>query len=256
MMTAVAVLALLITFLGKSVDTMSQSWIAGQRRANNFAKARAMLDMFSRDIQSGVFRADLASFPSGTASGSDIAFYTQRAGVATGSQGLLRNLSLVRYQFDASPNNVTGFTTLERGDAAISWNSPASLVSFGNTAKLPQTSQLTYRSTAPGVIAFKILFVLADGTLSATCPSGPSAANPAKGAGLALAVVDDEGLKQLTLAQASALRLALDGAAGGTRSVQGDWQRYLATAMNWNTYPKGLAQGLRIFERYVRFPDL
>ena len=252
MLTAVAVLCLLVLLLGQSVGTMSRTWLAGQRRVNNFTKARAMLDMFARDVQSGLFRSDLAAFPP-AAPGSAPALYTQRQGISAGN--VPRGVSLVQYRFDgASADNVAA-TTLERGDMAVLWDSSASLISFGDAADFPAANQnlLVYRNTAPGVIAFEIVFILADGTLTPSYVSGGT--NPARAVGITLAVVDDQTLKQLSAQQVSALRAGFGSAADGTRNVQGDWQRYLAT-LNWNSYPKNLGDSLRVFARYVPFPDM
>lgn len=252
MLTAVTVLCLLVLLLGQSVGTMSRTWLAGQRRVNNFTKARAMLDTFARDVQSGLFRADLAAFPpSSSGPGSDTALYTQRQGISAGN--VPRGVSLVQYRFDVAGTSNVAVTTLERGDLAVLWNSAASLLSFGDAADFPAANQgqLVYRSTAPGVIAFKVVFILADGTLT---PSYASGTNPARAAGMTLAVVDDQTLKQLSAQQVSDLRAGFNGATDGTRNVQGDWQRYLAT-LNWNSYPKNLGDSLRIFARYVPLPD-
>ncbi len=56
-------------------------------------------------------------------------------------------------------------------------------------------------------------------------------------------------------AQIAALRSGFNGQAGGTSSVQGEWQGYLST-LDWTTYPRALGNGLQIFARYVSFPDM
>ena len=150
-------------------------------------------------------------------------------------------------------------TTLDRGDMAILWTSPTSLISFGSTNPASfgvNTSALTARNTAPGVIDYRVLFVYADGTVNTTYPYPPpypsafSSAPSLCAVALTLAVVDDNSLLQLSLSQVQALRTALDGAVSGTRSVKADWETYLNN-MNWTSYPKTTRAGLKVFERYV-----
>ncbi|HEY8965439.1 MAG TPA: prepilin-type N-terminal cleavage/methylation domain-containing protein [Candidatus Methylacidiphilales bacterium] len=247
--TAVAVLALLLTLLGQLVGTMSRTWIDGQRRVNNFTKSRAMLDLFVFDIQSGVFRSDLAAFPA-----SSPTFYTMRSGVAQASSP--RGLCLVQYSYDAGATSRAAMTTIRRGDMAVLWDSPATRISFGNSTTLPQIPGITPRDAAQGVVAFKLLFIRADGTFSDTY-APPSDANPSRAVGMTLAVVDDTALGQLVPGQIAALRARLDGAATGKRSVLADWEASLnGSRFEWNAFPKSLAQGLQIFERYAPLPAL
>lgn len=243
LMVAVAVLSMLMALLGQMFGIMSGSYRSGQRRVNNFTKARAMLDLFSRDLQAGVFRTDLAAFP-----GSRMAFYTERAGI--GTQGAtLRNVSLVEYSLDTSSTN----STLQRGDMAIAWTSPASDISFANTTSLPSASTLSVRDTAPGVVGFQIVFILQDGTFTTSYIS--STTNPVRTVGITLAVIDDQTMQRLTSTQLAALRTGLTNSITSGSTVKADWEKYLASGLNWNSYPRDLATGLRIFERYIVLPS-
>jgi len=107
------------------------------------------------------------------------------------------------------------------------------------------------------VIAYKVLFVYSDGTSSTTYPSTSSNSPSLCAVALTLAVVDDQSLQQLSPAQVLALRSTLDGAVSGTRSVKADWETYLnGSAMSWTSYPKTMASGLKVFERYVTITGL
>lgn len=247
MLTAVAVLAMLMVILGKILGTTSRAWVDGQRKVNNFNKARAMLDIFARDIQSGVFRSDLAFFP-----GSAISFYTLRPGFLT-SGGTVRGVSIVQYGYSSDQSSNTTATTLQRSDMAISWSSAASTMSFGNTSSFGSNT-LNPRDTAPGVVCYKAVFVYADGGYLPTYVSNSS--NPLCAVGLTLAVVDDQTLKQLSMDQVLALRAALKESAAGTRSVKAEWEDYFRDSSVWNSYPQSLKVGLKIFERYVILPTL
>lgn len=241
-LVAVAVLSLLVIMLGQMLGSMSRAWVNGQRRVNNFSKARALLDLMVRDLQGCVFRPDLAAF-----SGSSVAFYTKNPGAGSVFDSL-RNLSLVNYSIDTSSSN----STLQRGDMAITWDQSAASMSFGNTSSLP-LSKVVARDTSPGVVGLKVLFILQDGTFSSTYSYNPS--NPVRAIGVALAVIDDQTIQQLSGAQIANLRTMLDSSISGTRSVRADWEDYLKS-VDWSSYPKNLATGLKIFERYVYLPGI
>ncbi len=241
MMTAITVLSLMLVMLGQILQMASQAWTNGLRNVNNFTKARAMLDMFTRDLQSGVFRSDLAAFP-----GSGTAFYTERPGILT-SGGSERQVSLVQYDYGTDTSTPVSLTTLRRGDQAIGWNDAATTIPFGQTDFTGTT--VTPRDTAPGVLDYKVLFIYADGTSSATYTA--SATNPLRAVGFTLLVVDDKTLNLLSTTQIQTLRTQFDAAVTGTRSVKADWEKNLATSMVWSSYPKSLGLGLKIFERYV-----
>jgi hypothetical protein len=247
-MTAIAVLSLMMLMLGQILQLVGQAWTTGEKKVNNFTKARAMLDMFSRDIQAGVFRSDLAAFPlsNGTTSAS---FYTQRPGVPATSDPE-RYVSLVQYGYNTGQTTTSSMTTLQRGDMAIAWDAAPGVLPFGDTVDF-NGDTVTPRNTAPGVIDYKLLFVYANGSVSTTYTYNTS--NPLRAVGLTLLVMDDQTLKLLTPTQITGLRTIFDSSTvtTGTRSVRADWENYLATGMSWSAYPKSMGVGLKVFERYV-----
>lgn len=243
LLVAMAVLMLMTLLLGQLFQTTSQSWLGGQARANNFAKARSMMDLMARDVQASVLRNDLGVF-AGTSAGAltNLAFYTVRPGVDTNA--MVRDVSLVRYTVDTN-------SVLQRGDLSILWNGAATDMSFGNTNALPELARVTSRETVSGIVGFQILFLQKDGTLSKVYDPALSG----RGLAIGLAVVDDKTLDRLRNAgKLSTLQTALSGALSGTNSVKADWDNYLQSGLNWNDYPSGLGRGLKIFERYVVFP--
>jgi prepilin-type N-terminal cleavage/methylation domain-containing protein len=248
MMTALTVLSLMMVMLGQILQMVGMAWTNGEKNVNNFTKARAMLDMFSKDIQSGVFRNDLAAFPLAGATTS-ASFYTQRPGVPS-TNDPERYVSLVQYDYNPDQSTSINMTTLQRGDMAISWDASPTVLPFGNTTDF-NGDTVTPRNTAPGVVDYKLLFVYANGTVSTTYTY--STTNPLRAVGLTLLVVDDQTLKLLTTSEVTALRTAFDlpAVTTGTRSVKADWENYLATGMSWSSYPKSLGVGLKVFERYV-----
>lgn len=256
MLTAVAILALLFSMLGGILGTMSRTWKEGQQRANNFTKARSMLDLVARDLQAGLYRPDINAFEFPASPAGAVKFYTQRPGVMTGTN--VRDISLVQYQLNTTANG----STLQRGDSAYDWSvnssSNSTQIAFNNTA-LPNVASSNFRDISPGIVAFKLLFVYSNGTMSTVyTPSNQSLPNPVtlKAIGIAIAVVDDQAMDQLAAKnQIQALRTSLETATTGSKSVKTDWDTYLNGTFNWNTYPKSLATGLRIFERYVYLPS-
>ncbi|CAN5778870.1 hypothetical protein BH09VER1_BH09VER1_17500 [soil metagenome] len=248
MLVAFAVLALILVLLGQILTTVSGAWTAGQKKANNFAKARAMLDMFARDVQGGVFRPDLAAFPGGT-----ISFYTKLPGVSSNG-ATVRRISLVKYSYSTNQATSAGMSTLQRGDTAIPWSAGAEAVPFGNTTDFG-TQTPSPRDTAPGVVAYQTLFVYADGTTSSNYPNGT---NALRALALTLAVVDDKTLDQLSTNQVQHLRDGFNASTGGANGVRAAWEKYLATGSGpgWSSYPKSLGSNLKVFERYVLLPNL
>ena len=236
LLVAVAVLALISVILMQLLSAASQTWLTGQAKVNNFSKGRSMLDLLARDLQMGVYRSDLPAFPNG-----EIAFYTLRPGFSSAG-GVVRNVSWTRYDLGSSTN-----TVLQRADLAADWNSPGS-PSFGSTNA---PSGAVSRDTALGVVGFQVQFVYPDGTLSTNyvASARPTAAS------IGIAVVDDKTLERLRLdaSKISSLRDGFATSASGTNSIKADWENHLQS-LNWDSYPKSLATGLKIFERYVPLP--
>lgn len=236
MLVAMAVLAMMTVLLLQMFSSVNQTWLGGQARVDNFSRARALLDLACEDLKHGVYRDDLAAFP-----GTNIAFYTLRPGFKTGAADI-RDVSLVEYRLQSDG-------TLQRGDLAISWGDPASEISFGSTNDLPRSTQLTMRDISSGILAFEVLYLSTNGLLQK-----PPQNSALKGFSVGLAVVDGATMKKLSQAQIAALRAGLSSAASGTNGLRADWENYLATGLDWGAYPKGLASGLKLFERYVPIP--
>jgi len=256
MLTAVAILALLFAMLGGILGTMSRTWKEGQQRANNFTKARSMLDLMARDLQAGLYRPDVTAFEFPAAPAGAVKFYTQRPGVMNGSN--VRDISLVQYQI----NTTAAGSTLQRGDSAYDWSvnssSNSTQIAFNN-AGFPNVPSSNFRDISPGIVAYKLLFVYSNGTMSTVyTAANQSISNPVtlKAIGITIAVVDDQAMDQLALKnQIQNLRTSLETHISGSKSVKTDWDTYLNGNFDWTTYPKSLATGLRIFERYVYLPS-
>ncbi len=261
-LVAITILAIMVLLLANMLSMVSNTWIYGHARVNNFTKARAMLDLLARDFQSGIFRPDLAAFPS---SGT-LEFYTQRPGVPT-SSGSVRYASLVLYVTPTGSN-----TTMQRSDGPVLWTDPATYLAFGNVTGFTSTATgatsptLTERDTAPGVVACQISFVQPSttagltfsGTFVPSTTNGVTNANATRAVSIALVVVDDQTLQKMNTSQITNLQTLLSNAITDNPPLHGTkayWDTALkSSSMNWNSYPQSMGTGLATFERYVTLP--
>ncbi|PTX94978.1 hypothetical protein DB345_11785 [Spartobacteria bacterium LR76] len=233
LLVAVAVLALMTLMLGQLFSTVNTTWLGGQSRVDNFSKSRVLLDLLSEDLRKGVYRSDLCSFPN-----SEIALYTQRAGFSKGATNL-RDVSLVTYSLQPD-------TTLQRADYAVTFANTAG-ITFGNTNSLPETANAIGRDTVSGVLGFRVFFLGTNGSLT----SAYAASNGLRGFAVGLAVVDQKTLEKLSSDQITTLQSNFFNKASGTNSIRADWQHYMDSQLPWDSYPRDLARGIKIFERYV-----
>jgi prepilin-type N-terminal cleavage/methylation domain-containing protein len=261
MLVAIAVLGILVLILAQIFGLMNSTWLYGQGKVNNFTKARAMLNMLENDFRAAIFRPDLAAFPTaGT-----VEFYTQRPGVPLDANPV-RNISLVKYALTTGTTNLLPTSTLQRSDMPVPWTSAATYLAFGNpagfvsSAPFPTIGTLTPRDTAPGVVAFKVLFVQADGSFSTTAftpavaASGLPNANPTRDVGVTIAVINDQAMRLLTSAQLTSLQAGFTSTVTGNENIKADWDHYLATGLAWNSFPKNLSTGVGIYECYIPVP--
>ncbi|PAW76510.1 MAG: hypothetical protein B9S32_14785 [Verrucomicrobia bacterium Tous-C9LFEB] len=236
MSVAMAILAMIVISLSTILFSTSMTCNTGLQRANNFTKARCMLDAMARDLNGVLLRSDLPAF-----SNSNFEFYTQQAGIISGSP---RQISLVSYKIDST----SAKSTLQRGDAGTTWASSAQTVRFSAPpgSSLPA---LTQRDTIEGVVGFEAIFHFKDGTASRQYTV--SADNPLRAISLNLAVIDDPCLKQLSSDQIRDLRQKLTTAAQSGIDVKSNWDGYLSSQLDWTRYPKKLASGIKTYQRYV-----
>lgn len=235
-LVAMSILALIVTALASILSSTSLSCNMGRQRTNNATKARCMLDALSRDLRSAVLRSDLLAF-----SNSKFQFYTQQAGVTAGN---VRQLSLVSYSIDTGSSK----STLQRGDAGITWDSSSQAIRFsdGQPSNLPGVVQ---RDAVDGVVGFEVVFYYSNG--SVTNQYSPTADNTLRAVSINLAVIDDASLKVLNSDQIRSIRTQLTSLAQGRTDIKSCWDNYLNQQFEWSKYPKTLGSGLKTYERYV-----
>lgn len=235
LLTAMAVLALMVVVLAQLSGITSQSVSEGLRRVDNYSKARAALDLIAQDVSNGLFRGDLAAFRDAGGSPAPV-FFTRRVSI-----GGDRALSLVSYEWD------TANLRLRRGSRAIPWSgSPG--VSFGQTNSLPAAATLApqdFQSIADGIVRLEFFFLDRSGN-----PQSQYDSNTAT-VGVALATLDAQAMELLkSTGRLDALRTFL--APAGTPSPEGvvaGWESSVRTDASFRDYPEPIRQGLRFFQR-------
>ena len=186
---------------------------------------------------------DLAAFRDDSGAPAFI-FYTKRSGFQTGPSDNIRPLSLVQYVYDSDA------TRLVRLDLPRAWSDA---VSFGDNSQIPSAATLarqTPREISPGVVAFSLIFLNTDGTLSATY------SNTTVAVAVTLAAVDS---RTLDLLKSAGL---LDGLKSSTiwnvdlanaEPPLSQWQKRI-DAGQLSVLPKTVAGNLQIFQRVIRLP--
>jgi len=273
---AIAILVVVGLGLTQILSMALQTWQQGLVRADCYTKARVVLDAATADIQRGLFRTDLYSFPNSTNSPPTFTFYTRAAGVSAGNSSV-RPVSLVTYQLAPASANLPGY--LLRSETSVNWSgtnlnfyqSLPPVVAGSASGSVPPNDLLS-----TGIVDFEMLFLLSDGTtIPANAYKTPSTASVVM-IGLTVAVIDDKALTLLhptTTTQFSNIQNTLETAISTTstnfapmtipinsttyvspnykRSIKELWDPAIAPFFQTAGYPKSLTTGLQTFERFV-----
>jgi prepilin-type N-terminal cleavage/methylation domain-containing protein len=257
-LVATTILSLMVLVLAQLTDLSSRSMNDGMRRADNFTKARAALDLFATDIALGVFREDLGAFRTNVVGDYTPAFFTRRPGI-----GGDRALSLIAYR------TVPAQARLERANRTILWTD-ASPIGFGTPNALPRFTALTstdYQEIATGIIAWQLYFIDSDGnyrdkyepTYSQTPAGLPyllGVVRPTcKAVGVALASIDEANLKILNASgKLGDLQNELPAQTNQDQTYQAFWSKTLRSSSIIGSLPVPVRSSLRIFERLITLP--
>jgi len=281
MLVAVSIMSFMLLMMAQITGLAEQAWRMEQNRIDNFAKARAMVDMFTDDMQRAVVRGDLPIFGSGapaatptstsnglyyfTGTTFTTAFYTRLPGVPASASTSVRDVSLVSYALN-SVNQGADKVVLQRSDLAVPWTSSQNILFQGDINTVLQNSPATAREVAPGVVGFRVAFRLADGTMidpgqGSTKYVGYNPANPVVAVDVGVAVIGKQTLALLSAAQIAAIQSAFNAPLTFTSSsvgngIKANWdQNVLPTFYSAPSYPKELGGGLKTFERWVACPS-
>ncbi len=252
-LVAVALMTIMVSFLGTLLASVCAISTSGHQDAENSSNARALLDLMSQELESGVNRSDLTNWISWDGASSTLGFFTRCVGSAVSpappSASSYRGLSFVEY----TVSRTAAAASLNRGDHACLWSdAPSGSLPLGYpnpAAPAPGPSDVL-----DGVVLFQVTFLQQDGSY-ATAYSGTNSI----AVGVSLALVDSVALRQLLLSgKVQTLAAALEGNYGGNPtnavSPQTAWQSAVDTRNVLNGYPLRVKTGLRFFERFVDIP--
>ena len=276
MLVTVSIMSFMLLMMMQMTGLAEKAWHVEQDRIDNFGKARAMVDMFTDDLQRAVYRGDLPIFGTGAPSSTGTAtssglyyftgttfsatFYTRLPGVPSSPSTSVRDVSLVSYAL-SSTGQGSDKVVLQRSDLAVPWSSSQNLLFQGDVNTVLKNATATAREVAPGVVGFRVAFRLADGTMvDQSQYTGYNPANPTVAIDIGVAVVGKQSLAQLNTTQVGNLQAAFNSAlsftaAPITNGIKASWDQKVLTASFYSNYPKDLGSGLKTFERWVACPS-
>lgn len=242
LLLAMAILSMVLIFLATAVGAVTRTWQSGTARIDNFSKARVILGLLDRDLQSAVLRSDLAAFVDENGSNA-CAFYTQISG-GTGN----RRLSLVRYGLTNTATN----SLLQRSDYGLDYTTAT--LSLANTNNLPDLTRTVTQDISDGILRFEWQFVAADGTFQTNYrydSAIPNSSSNTRAVVISFIALDDRALK--IAYQTGTLtnllgKFAGQPAAGQTYGAY--WNTGLRAANFAANLPGPLSGGVRVFERH------
>lgn len=263
MLVACTVLTIILSMLFQMLGMMSKTWIAGQAKAENSVKARAMLDLMCQDIGASVSRPDLPAFRDASG-GSALAFYTRRQGIAAQADPTsIRPLSLVSYDY------VEADSSLVRHDLPLLWTSPGPFQNNGQITNAGALAGQPAREISPGIVAFSLAFLSGDQNISQDyLPPSPSdpyynlhgvtydATKVSRAVVVSIAVIDARTLDLLkSTGSLPTLRSALSRFTAGNSSLLTAWQKDIADGkLGQSGLPRAAAANLLVLERFIPLP--
>ncbi|MGF1656698.1 MAG: type II secretion system protein J [Verrucomicrobiales bacterium] len=248
MLVSVAMLALIVVLTASAVQLASRSWIDGQARADNFAKARSALDLVARELRASILHPDVSSFES--PNGSEGLFFFSRHNATSGP----RNLLAVGYQLSTSGQTDVDQIGLLRQHQLWTFEDRVPVDSMTSAMTDSETQQI-----GPGIIHFKAVFEERGGASRETFSmdfSMPQALSNTEAVRMACVVVDDRTLT--LLADTDQLGLVVNALRSaepttGERDAQA-WENALDELTANGSLAAVMRQGIRIFEQTVKLP--
>ncbi len=257
--------------LAQAMGYVCNLWASGIGTVDNFSKARIILGLADRDVQTMVLRRDLAAFVDNNGKPA-CAFYTN----AQGSPGAdTRAISLVQYLLNASSST----SVLQRLNYGINFpptsgtTPPALTLTIGNTTSLPQLANITSAAQsdtlATGVLLFETQFV--DGTGKILTTDGPSpnltsfsfnfaspsvATNP-RSVVISVLVLNNSAynLASQNGTLSSITNLFAPANLQATQTYSQYWNKILSSGVTWGNQPEQVRHGIQVFERHIPLPN-
>lgn len=254
MLVAVAILSIMLAFLGTLMVSVTSVSSKGTQEAQDADNARTILDLMNRELEAGVSRADLTNWITNSTSPAEtLAYYTQNVGSAidgSSSSASYRPLSYVVY---ALSNSAT-YSSLYRGDSSVQWTTTTDEIPLGYSGTNANPAVTNSADVLDGVVAFQVTFLEPDGTYYSSYTTNCVAV------GVSLALVNSTAYNLLiSTGQLQNLSTALVGAytTGATVtniiSPKTAWENVVSTGA-LNGYPQQVKTGLRFYERFIILP--
>jgi prepilin-type N-terminal cleavage/methylation domain-containing protein len=285
MLVAIAVLALVVVFVSRLVDSAAAITTLGHKHMDTDSQARQLLDRMAIDFAQMVKRSDVSYYVKNQTNsqiGNDqLAFFSALPGYYPSSLGYNSNISLIAYRVNSNSNMVErmGKGLALNGAYATPSPSPSYPILFLDSTTSPTTTILLkwpvatsstasdpdYELAAPQVFRFEYYYLLrsingtpildANGKATTALSGGPwanansFAIKDVAAIAVDIAAIDAKSKVLLTDAQITALVGLLGSYAAGMGPGQllGAWQTSLDGVTNM---PRPAISGIRLYERY------
>jgi len=264
MLVAMLVLSLMVAGLATATSYVTGLWLSSTGAVDNFTKARVVLNLLDRDVQTMVMRRDLAAFVTNSSGNATCSFYANVPGnPGTGFSGGTydtRSVSLVQYLL----TNSTTAPTLLRYNYGVNFitnTATAAIPTVGTTTTLvaPANSTLQSDPIFTGIMQFQWQFLDGTGTLQPTYSynyTQPSAPSNSRILVISLAVVSNPAY---IVANKTGNMAALAGCFSTNtptnQTYSQVWNAFLnAPSATFLSMPEPVRKGVRVFERHIPLP--
>lgn len=246
LLVAASVLAIIMLLFSQLANLASDSWRGGIRRADNHAQARVILGLIERDVQSMVFRPELAAFVDQSQTPA-CAFYTSFE-----APGGDRLLSLVSYSLEggATPQ-------LVRRDLGFDYGTEAG-PAFGDTAKLEDLADAKAQILTENVVKFQVQFLDGAGTIKDTFTynhADPQAAGNTRAVLVSMVSLDTSAM---AMARKNGDLATITGKLSGTPAANQTYSDYWIGITQAAAFNSDIAlpvkTGVRVFKREFNLP--
>ena len=247
-LVAVSVLTIIFSILVSILGTMSSAWRTSRNQMDNFAKARALLNVLHNDLRNSVIRQDLPSFTENNKN--ELSFFVRNFGQQKESK-TARPLTYVTYAII----EVNGRKVLERADHPYDfigdipdWQPHD--VDDTTGIKLNQPSAAIHRDVCEGILAFRYYFINEDGTTSSEFNTTGEART--KAVLVAFVVASEkasEFLREMDKTDELSRKLmSMTPSADGWK-VKAKWKDYLLAPETLEEYPAQVLSSVRVYQR-------
>ncbi len=282
LLVATALFCLLAVMMNQVIVSTTQVVGSGRVNFEIRSKARAALDLVTRDVGQAILREDISATSNarfGIAFQDNhgnpaLAFFTRRSGgIGQGeSTADYRNLSFVSYSIGERANGNELSFELWRGSVHVRWVGQGSYPEVESShGPLPfstnafQASYMVAKNAdvlepiLAGVARMEIRFLGKDGMYRKEFDPDPDSATRSKALSITLLLVDER-TQRLILSDA-AISAAFRGAfvegtgrldsVDSTKALHLRWEEDLGKAATWNGIPDGMRAGIQSFGRVI-----